>query len=209
MNIQSEPQDSGVCGSLPGCALTTSPLDGPLPPVLRWKQGHQAFHLLLIVMTSLLEESCILLKREDWNSLLDRLQQLVVLYDAATACMRYAADFPSSEYERVVRPSMMPPAIRPGFSGMLNRDHEQMLRTLRKFKAKIAILDASTCSSVANRSAVAEVINAWGQVRASQRRNRRAHSHVCSELVIDGGSLLQKFYQERAVMSELRSHLGG
>jgi hypothetical protein len=163
--------------------------DAETRALLRWRRGHQAFHLYLVAMNTLLDDLVASVERGDW-AVETRLRRLADLYDAATASMKYAADFPSELYAGVVRPSMMPPAVRPGFSGTLNREHRGMTTRLRRLRTLLGPRGAG-------RRAPAPVLEAWSLVRAAHARNLTTHGLVCSRFVPDGTSLLQHFYRER------------
>jgi hypothetical protein len=161
--------------------------------IARWKRGHQAFHLLLITMTTVLDEALVVLKRRDWDRLAARFGQLATLYDAATASMRYAADFDPEQYATVVRPSMMPPSMASGFSGTLNREHTAMVAALERLGLALEAVRADTATSVP-----AAVDSGWSAVQQAQRRNRKHHALICRRFAPEGPSLLQQFYRERA-----------
>ena len=123
-------------------AARTAPqsLAGAGQALLRWKLGHHAFHLHLAAMNTLLADADRFAESARWSELADALDRLRILYDGATATMRYAADFSPDMYERLIRPSMAPPFTSPGFSGTLNLEHELMLDQLRELRAKLNVL---------------------------------------------------------------------
>jgi len=127
-----------------------------------------------------------------WYSTEEALCRLASLYDAATASMRYAAEFSSDTYRDVVRPSMMPPSMPPGFSGTLNREHRLMVTLLRRLAPKMRTARAGTGAS----DIPSEVLDAWSSVRAARRRNQESHGLVCGQFVPDGVSLLQEFHKK-------------
>ena len=164
--------------------------------VERWKRGHQVFHLYLVAMNTVLEDGEAALEAADLAALTASLRDLARLYDAATACMRYAADFSAEDYEHVVRPTMMPPHLNSGFSGLLNRDHAAMLARVRLLRPRMAAIAASQADG-------AEAVTAaWDAVRAAQRRNRAHHMLVCRRFVSDGVSLLREFYANQRASTE-------
>ncbi|MBE1501829.1 hypothetical protein H4696_008929 [Amycolatopsis lexingtonensis] len=156
--------------------------------VRRWKIGHQLFHLHLTAMNSLLEDATAALDSGRWAELAALFDELRMLYDAATATMRYAADFPKELYERIIRPSMAPPFTSPGFSGSLNTDHEQMLDRLRDLRRRVKPLR--------RRGGLPDAAHeAAGRLLAAQSRNRRHHVLVCTRFVPEGTSLLQAYFE--------------
>ncbi|MDL4773930.1 hypothetical protein [Actinomadura xylanilytica] len=165
---------------------------GQRPPgaddaVIRWKLGHQAFHLNLAVMNTCLGDARESLEAGHWPELSQTLDRLGVLYDAATATMRYAADFSAELYETLIRPSMAPPFASPGFSGTLNLEHEQMLGQLRELRRRLKEIErAGSAPDAVNESAA--------RLRAAQARNRKNHMFVCQQFVPDGPSLLSEHF---------------
>ncbi|MCX5205985.1 hypothetical protein OG897_31770 [Streptomyces sp. NBC_00237] len=154
--------------------------------VRKWKIGHHAFHLQLIVMNSTLVELQDRLENEDQQQATTLLHRLAGLYDAATATMKYAADFSPQAYDDLIRPSMAPPMLSPGFSGTMNTDHSQMVGHLRTLRATVrrlksrGALDGNTLSGVKR---------LW----SAQSRNRRHHMLVCERFVPGGKSQLREF----------------
>lgn len=154
--------------------------------VTRWKLGHHLFHLLLTTMNTRLDEAIRQLGAQQPDAAAATLRELTRLFDAATAAMRYAADFPRTEYEHLIRPSMMPPFAHDGFSGVYNTEHRAMLARLRTLRRLYG------WSPVPPR-----LHDAWRSLRDAQRANARNHMYVCRRFVDDGASLLQEFYARR------------
>ncbi|MFD8498854.1 hypothetical protein [Amycolatopsis sp. NPDC059657] len=166
--------------------------------VLRWKLGHQLFHLNLAAMNGLLVQASTALDRSRWTELEAAFRKLTILYDAATATMRYAADFGQDTYERVIRPSMAPPFMTPGFSGTLNIEHEQMLSRLTSLRRGFKAADRAGRVPGAVRLAATKL---W----SAQSRNRRHHIFVCEKFVPEGKSLLSEHFRQTASTEETES----
>jgi len=156
--------------------------------VKRWKLGHHTFHVLLVGMYTRLHEVGDQLEEEEWEAASAAMLDLARLYDAATATMRYTSDFPRIEYERLLRPSMMPPFASPGFSGVFNREHATMMAGVRS--VRIAMKDLEE-------SAPAHVQAAWQRLREAQQENVEHHMLVCRRFVEDGASLLKEYLDRR------------
>jgi hypothetical protein len=178
---------------------------GQAPPgasqaVLRWKLGHQLFHLHLAAMNTLLVDASEELESARWSELTESLEQLRVLYDAATATMRYASDFSQGTYERLIRPSMAPPFLSPGFSGLLNLEHEQMLDRFRGLRRHLKQMQRAG-------GVPAAVGEAGTRLWSAQSRNRKNHVLVCEKFVPEGKSLLNQFFraQQEAADSAQRA----
>ncbi|MFF4223593.1 hypothetical protein ACFYZH_12145 [Streptomyces abikoensis] len=167
------------------------PADGPAHDALRrWKLGHQLFHLLLTTMNSTLDDTLAAVDAARWASVRHGLERLRTLYDAATAAMAYASDFPASVYANDVRPTMEPPFAPPGFSGTLNQEHRVMTERARALTAALGNLSPLTPS-------LAVIHHEAALLRSAQRRNRKAHAEICERCVPDGASLLRQHTTRR------------
>ena len=156
--------------------------------VRRWKLGHHTFHVLLVTMNTRLDDVAAMLEREEWEAASTAMLDLARLYDAATAAMRYTSDFPRVEYERLLRPSMMPPFASPGFSGVFNREHAAMMAGVRQIRAFMKDHE----EGVPERA-----LAAWERLRGAQQANVDSHMLVCRKFVDDGVSLLKEFFEQR------------
>jgi hypothetical protein len=100
-------------------------------PLNRWIRGHHVFLVLiqgLIVAINCFVSAHAEDSREDAFS---ALELATVLMDGSSASLHYAADFPTSDYDETVRPSMMPPNVPPGMSGILAVDHRYLIKLLQ------------------------------------------------------------------------------
>ncbi|WP_116044941.1 hypothetical protein [Amycolatopsis palatopharyngis] len=180
--------------SVPAHSGTTTP--NRVPPhgendvaALRWKLGHHLFHHVLSLMNSHADGIASALDEPDWVTVRLLVAELTVLYDAATATMHYASTFPVSAYEETIRPSMEPPWMPPGFSGVFNREHETLLDSLTGLKPRLR-------GRTAERSLPADVATTSRALWKAQSRNRREHKLICEKFVPGGGSLLQQHFDE-------------
>ncbi|MGW1196620.1 hypothetical protein ACWD4B_12350 [Streptomyces sp. NPDC002536] len=166
---------------------------GSLPCALRrWKLGHQLLHLLLTAMNIDLDRCLSAVQGSVWHQLADSMAEVRLLYDAATAAMEYAADFPAAAYRDEIRPTMEPPHMPPGFSGVFNRDHRAMVRRLRDLERAVQELLRDT-------SVPGTVLRGAAALRAAQRRNRRHHGRICERCVPGGASLLRAHLAQHPV----------
>jgi hypothetical protein len=158
--------------------------------IRRWKLGHHAFHLYLLAMNTELPLARGYTAARKWDELAISLTRLIRLYDAATASMKYAADFDPGEYAELIRPSMSPPFLSPGFSGKANEDHATMLRLMAEMQSalKNALRDGRAADIPAEVHTCATAL--W----AAQARNRRHHMLVCEKFVPGGRSLLKEYF---------------
>lgn len=158
--------------------------------IRRWKLGHHAFHLYLLAMNTELPVALQRMERKEWAELGMSLRRLTTLYDAATASMKYAADFDPNEYEALIRPSMSPPFLSPGFSGEQNQDHSTMLHLMTRVQSTMKkLLRDSRIMDIPQDVRVAAT-SLW----SAQSRNRRHHVLVCEAFVPGGGSLLKDYF---------------
>ncbi len=148
-------------------------LPGADEALLRWKLGHHLFHLQLGAMNTLLAAARELLKSASWPELADTFDRLSVLYDGATATMRYAADFSPDMYEQLIRPSMAPPFTSPGFSGTLNLEHVLMLDQLRELRGQFRAIERSGSAPAAACDAAARLWRTYSYASASYRPESR------------------------------------
>lgn len=162
----------------------------------RWILGHQIFHLQLVAMLSVLESCRQGMASGDRQLLLGSLADLRALFDASTANMAYAASFSPRLYTEVVRPTMMPPRLSPGFSGQLSHEHHLMMRDLQQLKA--ALQDRWGAAP----AWPADLAEAWRQIEAAIRHNRENHGLVCQRFVAKGSSLLGDFLAARDRQAE-------
>ncbi|MGJ9423273.1 hypothetical protein [Aeromicrobium sp. CF3.5] len=144
----------------------------------------------LVTMTSMLDEARAALQEPRWDVVCDRVHHLCVLYDAATSTMQYASDFGQDMYEQLIRPSMAPPFVSPGFSGVFNLEHEQMASSLRDFRHRFKQLQRSA-------QVPAEARDAAKQLWRAESRNRRSHVLICERFVPEGKSLLSAYFAEQ------------
>ncbi|MCR6482808.1 hypothetical protein M8542_08260 [Amycolatopsis sp. OK19-0408] len=180
--------------SVPAHSGTTTP--AKVPPhgehetaARRWKLGHHLFHHLLSLMNSHADGLAAALGQPDWTTARLLVEELTVHYDAATAVMHYASSFPVAAYEETVRPSMEPPWMPPGFSGVFNREHQALLDSLTGLKPRLR-------GRAAEQAMPAEAARSARALWKAQSRNRREHKAICDKFVPGGGSLLQRHFDE-------------
>ncbi|MGW1073370.1 hypothetical protein [Streptomyces sp. NPDC002537] len=176
----------------------TAPVDGLPDALCRWKLGHQLFHLLLTAMNTALDDALAATRGAAWPELVAAMGELRLLYDAATAAMDYAADFPAATYRDEIRPTMEPPYMPPGFSGVFNRDHRAMVRRMRGLERSVRILP----QDIPDPGTVRTIHRGAAALRAAQRRNRRHHGRICERCVPGGASLLRTYLDRRRAQED-------
>jgi hypothetical protein len=163
-----------------------------LVAVGRWIKGHQAFHLQLVAMLSVLDSCRQGLELDNRPLLVRSLADLRTLLDASTANMLYTASFSSVLYTVVVRPTMMPPHLSPGFSGQLSHEHHLLLGELKRLRGALEARWGG------GEPWPVEVAEAWRQIAEAIKRNRKHHGLICQRFIPDGASLLNDFLAARA-----------
>ncbi|MFX4291785.1 hypothetical protein [Streptomyces bohaiensis] len=140
------------------------PVDCPRPHE-HWRVGHQLFFVLIQgVVTGL---RCFAgAAAGDTAGAARALRLASEMCRHSAVAMTFAGGLSPADYEREVRPSMLPPAVRPGFSGFQTRDHALLVRTLRAVRPALGALGF-------DHPAVVELDGALQQVYA-------AHRWVCS-----------------------------
>ncbi|MFI8178829.1 hypothetical protein ACIF6H_36970 [Streptomyces microflavus] len=156
----------------------------------RWRIGHQLFHLQLGVMITTLDTALDAAGCGRHRHLAVAMDELSLLYDAATATMSYTAGFPPTAYAREVRPTMEPPFLPEGFSGVLNREHSTMTTKLRALFQALKQLPQPPKDG-------ADLAAPTARLREARRRNQANHMAICQRFVPDGASLLQSYLNKK------------
>ncbi|WP_158734358.1 hypothetical protein [Streptomyces sp. NRRL F-2747] len=148
--------------------LVHPPEDCTAPPAdehtaqLRWKSGHRLFfaHLQAITVTC----GCAVHARTAAEQAA-YLDHTVMFCTSAALAMRHAADFAPELYVRSIRPSMTPPHVGSGFSGLQTRDHYYLVQSLDSLGTRLL-------PDVAGGKTYRELEDALQRLYA-------AHVHVC------------------------------
>ncbi|WP_232667522.1 hypothetical protein [Pseudonocardia sp. TRM90224] len=113
-----------------------------LDPDRRWRVGHHVFFVLtqsLIVALNGLSSACDMGRPEEGRSALRLAARLL---DASAAAFVFTAEFSSTQYQHRVRPSMEPPSVPAGFSGLLSPDHQHLVRMFARLRPVLRELPA-------------------------------------------------------------------
>jgi hypothetical protein len=173
---------SGLCAAfheLIALATGTEPggtvLPVPEPPLLRWHMdphrrwriGHHGFFALtqgLIVALNCFRAA----RAEGDRGTAGRMLGLTArLFDAGAAAFVFTGEFSAAQYQGRVRPSMEPPGVSPGFSGLLSPDHHYLVRLLGLLRPELRDLPAELAP--AHRRLAAALAGAY-----------EAHKYVCA-----------------------------
>lgn len=98
----------------------------------RWLRGHQLFLVITQAMIASVNRlDALTAAGADPVQVTDGIEALVVLLRAAAAAMRLTGDFSPAIYDTLIRPSMSPPVLPDGFSGIFSSDHRFLVTRLR------------------------------------------------------------------------------
>lgn len=135
----------------PGASDDTGLASCPAPHE-HWRIGHQLFFALIQGITVGLR--CFLGERRagDPGASLRALSLATDMCHHSAAAMKFAAGLDPDDYELDVRPSMLPPTVRAGFSGFQTRDHYHLVKTARRARPMLeqAGLDSPEVSGLAH-----------------------------------------------------------
>jgi hypothetical protein len=109
----------------------------------RWIRGHHMFMVLiqgLVAAFSSLERE---VEAGQLGQAKDSLQAATCLMAGSGAALRFTGDFQYSDYEREVRPTLMPPIAPQGLTGLYWRDHEYLMKLLTKMRPLFTSLEPS------------------------------------------------------------------
>ncbi|NJP68152.1 hypothetical protein [Streptomyces spiramenti] len=109
-------------------------------PHEHWRVGHQVFFVLIQGVVTGLRCFVSATGAGDARTASRALGLAAEMCRHSAVAMKFAGGLSLAEYEREVRPSMLPPAVRPGFSGFQTRDHALLVRTLRATRPALASL---------------------------------------------------------------------
>jgi hypothetical protein len=151
--MAAEPERSGYFGAVGAgfaallghlAGVATAPIDlaaAPAPvgtssckPAFRWVIGHQIFAALTQGLVMALQEFEAAMVAGVDVSVSSALALAADLLLASAASFRFACDFPPAAYEDDIRPSMMPPHVGEGFSGLLSDDHRALVQVMTRLR---------------------------------------------------------------------------
>jgi hypothetical protein len=107
----------------------------------RWIHGHHIF--LVLVQGLVITMRCFAdnARREQTAATREALRAATEIMWGSEAALRFTGDFPYSEYEKLVRPTLMPPTAPPDMTGLRWRDHEYLIRALAGMRSCFSRLD--------------------------------------------------------------------
>jgi hypothetical protein len=116
------------------------PVTGDSPVSMRrWVRGHQVFTVLTQGLVLAVDEVAAAFESasaapQESSRLLNAVDRLVILMRGSAGALRLTGDFSPEEYETKIRPTMVPPHVPEGFSGLLSSDHRALISRLRRLR---------------------------------------------------------------------------
>ncbi|AGP38558.1 hypothetical protein BE04_34360 [Sorangium cellulosum] len=142
----------------------------------RWVLGHHAFFVLvqaLLMAHRWLSEA---LANRDVPRAREALAISTQLWWATAASFRFTGDFSNDDYNNIVRPTMAPPFVQDGFSGLFFEEHARLIRTLKSIRPALRALPPKLARS--------HRLYLWALATAYE-----SHAFVCERFVDQGASL--------------------
>ncbi|WP_159039625.1 hypothetical protein [Streptomyces sp. TP-A0356] len=109
-------------------------------PHEHWRVGHQLFFVLIQAVIAGVRCFVGELDAGDEGTAARSLGLASEMCRHSALAMKFAGGLSPVDYEYEVRPSMLPPAVRPGFSGFQTRDHALLVKTLRAARPALGAL---------------------------------------------------------------------
>jgi hypothetical protein len=147
-------------------------------PHRRWRIGHHVFFTL--TQSLIVALHCFRHALHDGDVALARrmLRLATRLLGASAAAFVFAGEFSAGQYQALVRPSMEPPTVSAGFSGLMSPDHHYLVRQLGQLRPELRDLPYELAADHRR------FVTALGQVY-------EAHKYVCARFGGDRGASLR------------------
>src|SRR5215218_6437056 len=114
-------------------------VDCPVPHE-HWRVGHQLFFVLIQGIVAGVRCAVDAIDSGDPVGADRGLRLAADMCHHSAVAMKFAGSLSVADYEHAVRPSMLPPAVRPGFSGFQTRDHALLVKSLRAARPALSRL---------------------------------------------------------------------
>lgn len=147
-------------------------------PHRRWRIGHHVFFVLtqsLIVALLCFQDAR---AQGDVDQERRMLRLATRLLTGSAAAFVFAGEFSAGQYHAQVRPSMEPPAVAAGFSGLLSPDHHYLVKLLGRLRPDLADLPPELAAE--HRRMVAALQQVY-----------ESHKYVCARFGGDRGASLR------------------
>ncbi|MDJ0695419.1 hypothetical protein [Mastigocoleus sp. MO_188.B34] len=133
--------------SLPNSVLIPLTLSTPDPanndPLNRWVIGHHIFYVLIQSLVVALNCFHTEITSENVQEAEVAITLATFLMWGAESALRFTGDFSASQFQDIVRPSMMPPNAPPGLSGQFSRDHLYLVKLLSELRPTFENLNSN------------------------------------------------------------------
>lgn len=170
------------CAGMPGGRLPASArpplLRWHLDPDRRWRVGHHVFFVLTQSIIVSLQAFRTALSESDTAAAARSLRLATRMLAASGVAFVFTAEFSAAQYEDRVRPSMTPPYVRAGFSGLLSPDHHYLVKLFAELRPVLRDLPGPL---VADHRAFARTLGTVFE----------AHKYVCTRFGGDVGTSLR------------------
>jgi hypothetical protein len=167
-----------------------------IDPIERWICGHHVFFVLVQGLLAAHTWFARALSDGRRHEAVENLALTTDLWWAAAAAFRFAGDFPRAAYIEIVRPSMAPPHVSEGFSGLAFAEHRLLITLLQSLRPQ---LEALPTELHAQRERYMWAFNTMYE----------SHAYVCAHFVEEGASLRGRAVrrQPNAAAAIVRGHL--
>lgn len=149
-----------------------------LDPERRWRVGHHVFFVVTQSLIVALQSFATALREDDVPAARRGLRLATRLLDASSAAFVFTAEFGANQYHQTVRPTMEPPFVSDGFSGLLSPDHHYLVRLFAEVRPMLRQLPAELAADHG------AFVRALGTVYES-------HKYVCARFGGDTGVSLR------------------
>jgi len=109
----------------------------------RWIRGHHMFMVLIQGLVTAFSSFQREVAAGQLGQAKNSLRAATCLMVGSGVALRFTGDFQYSDYEREVRPILMPPIAPEGLTGLYWRDHEYLMKFLTKMRPLFTSLDPS------------------------------------------------------------------
>lgn len=109
-------------------------MDYAVNPLKRWKVGHKIFFVHIQGLIIELRRFKAAIQSGNFAAADQNLRRAGHLMFASAPLMAFTGDFSPAEYAEEVRPTMCPPNTIEGFSGLLSRDHRELVRLFSELR---------------------------------------------------------------------------
>lgn len=167
----------------------------PADPHRTWRVGHQAFFPLIQGALAGLRVFMTAATESDDEHGRQALEFTAECMAGSIRAMEFAADFRPRDYREKVRPSMAPPFLPQGLSGLMSADHHHLVKT---YPAAAWVV----------RQSAPEVREAYDALVSVVESSYAAHVHVCDRFEGSGMASLRMSESSEMAATEVIRRMG-